>query len=211
VVRVLVCDESALLRRAMVLALEAEGDVEVVAEGPDADAARAAALQHAPDVAVLSADLPPYGGDRTTLALRETNPGLQVVVVYDPDEAVRTGHEVTRSLRAGAQALVPRVAAVERVVDVVHTLGRGRPLVEPVLARGLLAEYSARQEPVLTTRERAVLERITAGATVDEAAGAIEASPHTAVNLVANALVKLQRAARAEMQARQRQARSGER
>ena len=74
----LVCDESALFRRHLVLALEQADDVEVVGEAPDADVARSAAMQNAPDLAVLGGHLPPIGGVRTAAALRETNPGIDL-------------------------------------------------------------------------------------------------------------------------------------
>jgi DNA-binding NarL/FixJ family response regulator len=204
----LVCDESALFRRQMVIALEADPYIEVVAEAPDSDAARAGALQHAPDVAVVSADLPPLGGDRTTLAVRETNPGLMVLLVYDDDETDRSGRVLAGALRAGAYALVPRRAAIEVGVVTVQSLARGRPVLEPVLARSVLAEYADRRTPTLTTGERAVLEQISGGATAGAAAAAIGRPVHTAENLVANALTKLQRGARAEGRARLRSARA---
>jgi DNA-binding NarL/FixJ family response regulator len=200
----LVCDESALFRRQMVIALEADPRIEVVAEAPDSDAARGGALQHAPDVAFVSADLPPLGGDRTTLAVRETNPGVMVILVYEGDEADRSGRVLARALRAGAHALVPRRVAVEVAAATVQSLARGRPVLEPVLARSVLAEYADRRTPTLTARERTVLEQIAGGATTDAAAAAIGASVHTAENLVANALAKLQRGARAEGRARLR-------
>ena len=65
-----------LFRRHLILALEHAPDIEVVGEAPDADVARSAALQNAPDVAVLGGHLPPIGGVRTAAALRETNPGV---------------------------------------------------------------------------------------------------------------------------------------
>lgn len=198
------CDESALFRRQMVIALEADPRIEVVAEAPDSDAARGGALQHAPDVAVVSGDLPPLGGDRTTLAVRETNPGVMVILVYDGDEADPSGRVLARAVRAGAQALVPRREAIEVAVATVQTLGRGRPVLEPVLARVALAEYTDGRTPTLSARERAVLEQTAAGASTDTAAASIGASVRIAENLVANALAKLQRGARAEGRARLR-------
>jgi DNA-binding NarL/FixJ family response regulator len=220
IVRVLVCDESALFRRRMVIALEADSRIEVVAEAPDSDVARGAALQHAPDVAVVASGLPPLGGDRTTLALRETNPGLRVVFVYDDlgadnggggdgdghgDDADRSATALRRALRAGAQALVARPDAIDLVVDRSLALGLGRPVLEPVLARSLLTESGDdRATMTLVTRERSVLEAIAEGATIDDAAATIGVSSHTVENLVANALARLQRVARAEGRARLR-------
>jgi DNA-binding NarL/FixJ family response regulator len=204
VIRVLVCDESALFRRHLVLALEATDDLEVVGEAPDADVARGSARQHAPDVVVLGSHLPPSGGLVAAAAMLDADPGLQLVFVYDPDDE-RDEREVRRALRLGALAVIPRGAADQDVARAVRAVVSGRPVLDAAGARVLLddvRQLAARDDAglerlVLDSREEQLLRLLADGMSRPAAAAELGLGTSTAANLVANVLRKLQRWARA--------------
>jgi DNA-binding NarL/FixJ family response regulator len=206
---VLICDESALFRRRLVLALERAADIEVVGEAPDADVARSAALQNAPDVVVLGHHLPPVGGVATAAALREANPVVALALVYDPDDE-REQRELRRSFRVGVTAVMRRGSADADVVEVARSLVAGRPVLDPSGAGAVLTDFaqlgaasdSSVPPPSLEARERQVLEALAEGETVSDAAERLGLAPTTTANLVSNALRKLQRWARAAARAR---------
>jgi DNA-binding NarL/FixJ family response regulator len=214
VIRVLVCDQSALFRRHLILALEHAPDIEVVGEAPDADVARSAALQKAPDVAVLGGHLPPIGGVRTAAALRESNPGIGLALVYDPDDE-REERELRRALRVGVTGVLARGSADETVVSVARAVAAGRPVIDAFAAQALLAEHDWPTSPAdaaplppppLDAREQQVLEQLAAGWSTADTAGRLGLPVTTTTNLVTNALRKLQRWARTTERARRAEA-----
>lgn len=81
VVRVVLAEEASLLRRQLLLALEAHPRVVVVAEVPDAEALVAAVAAEDPDAAVVSAHLPPEGSGPAVVAARRARPATAAVVV----------------------------------------------------------------------------------------------------------------------------------
>lgn len=215
VLRVLVCDESALFRRHLVLALEATDDIEVVGEAPDADVARGVARQHAPDVVMLGSHLPPSGGLLAAAATLDANPCMQLVFVYDPDDE-RDERQVRRALRLGALAVIPRGSADQDVVRAVRAVVSGRPVLDAAGARVLLADLrqlATRDDPglgrvVFDPREEQVLELLAGGMSTGDAAIRLGITATTAANLVANALHKLRRWARAAVRVSRADSRS---
>ncbi|WP_334143789.1 response regulator transcription factor [Rhabdothermincola sp.] len=203
--RVLVLDESPLFRRQLIVALERHPDIEVIGEAADADTGLRRTAELIPDVAVLTMRLPPIGGRRAAVSLREVAPVVEVLIVVGPDD----GPELARLARAGVTGFVPWEAATARCAAVVEALVRGRPVLTPQAAAAVLAEYERLDRhagsiqddlppPTLERPERQVLERLADGASLIGASDALAVGAPTAANLVRNALVKLQHHARAE-------------
>ncbi len=121
-VPVVVAMESTMVRRNLILLLEAETSIEVVAEAPDADTLLertdgVLAPGEAP-VVVIGSALPPDGADEAEAALRRQRPVLGVVVVHGPDDTLvpLTGRpearRVTLGLDRAAHALASTVLAL---------------------------------------------------------------------------------------------------
>jgi DNA-binding NarL/FixJ family response regulator len=204
VVRVLVCDESPLVRRQVVLALEKAPDIEVLGEAPDGDVAVSVADQLAPDVAFLGTQLEPGGGIRTARRLRRLLPRIGLAMAIDESDE-RQETDLIRAIRAGVTAFVPRHHVDDRTIDVARGLVARRPLLDAAAANAVLIDYAVLAEtpravgaapPTLEPRERALLESMASGRSLGEASTTLGLSVTTASNLVANALEKLQRHAR---------------
>jgi DNA-binding NarL/FixJ family response regulator len=119
-IRVLLADDHAVVRAGIRQFLEHAGDIQVVAEAGDGDAARALIAQHRPEVAVLDIQMPKASGIEVTRWLRTTyrDVGVLVLTAYDDDPYVLA------VLQAGANGYVLKTAApheIIRAVRDVHT------------------------------------------------------------------------------------------
>lgn len=201
----LVLDESPLFRRQLIVALERHPDVEVMAEAADSETAIRRTAELGPDVAFLTMRLPPIGGVRTAVSLREVVPGVEIALVVGPDD----DPELVRAVRAGVTGFVPWESVTAQGGVVARALVRGRPVLTGQVAAAVLADYERMERhagsiqdalvaPVLDERERQVLERLAEGRSLTGAGEDLALSPPTAANLARNALLKLSRHARTE-------------
>lgn len=173
-VRVLVADDQPLVRAGIVMLLDAEPDIEVVAEAGDGQQALAQAHLHQPDVVVMDVRMPVVDGvvatRRITTEDFHTAAGALIRVLilthYHADDAVYG------ALRAGASGFLLKDAAPADLAAAVRAVSSGAAWLQPVVARGLLTEFAARPEPStpraeivrrLTPREREVLTLVATG------------------------------------------------
>lgn len=203
-IRVLVVNESPLFRRALIVALEAHLDLEVVAEASEASAAVRRAAELTPDIAFAAIRLP-GGGARIALSLRETVPGIEVAVLTVPDD----GPDAVRAIRAGARGFVPRDSAVAQGAEVARALVAGRPVLPPNVAAAVLTEFGrlgreatsvqrSLAPPTLDPREAQVLQGLAERRSIGLLAADLDLRPTTVANLARNAIDKLHRHARSE-------------
>ena len=158
--RVLVADDSVLLREGLVRLLE-EGGCEVVAQAGDAEDLLRKARAHKPDLAVVDVRMPPDNTDdglRAALTIRDELPGTAVLVLsqYIEDqyaiELIGEGHESVGYL------LKERVTDVEALIDAVQRVAGGGSVIDPQVVSQLLRRHRA-EDPLelLSDREREVL------------------------------------------------------
>jgi len=205
VVRVVVCDDHALVRRRLIVTLEADPDIDVLAESADGEHGIAVCRDVVPDVVVVGARVEHIGGPRTAAGIREVNPAARVVMlVTHEDEA-----ESVRAIKAGATGFINR-ESLSHAPTVVKAVSAGVAALPPLVARRVLDDDEAqrRRAPAagpgqlarqdLTDRERTVLEFLASSKTYGAAAEELGVLEFTAKNLAANAVEKLYRHARTE-------------
>jgi DNA-binding NarL/FixJ family response regulator len=159
-VRVVVADDSVLLREGVVRLLEDAG-FEVVAQAGDADELVRKVGAHHPDVAVVDVRMPPDNTDdglRAAIKLRAEHPGLGVLVLsqyVEPDYAQAL---LADSAEGVGYLLKDRVADIERFVDAVRRVAAGGSALDPEVVSNLVGR-SLGDGPLerLTPREREVL------------------------------------------------------
>jgi len=196
-VRVVISDDHELFRRGLRMVLEAEDDIEVVAEASDGQEAVARVEELAPDVVLMDVRMPRMGGIEATRLIRQLYPTTRIIVLTVSDEE----DDLYAAVKAGANGYLLKEVSIEEVADAVRAVYAGQSLISPALASKLLADFAGRvraddnnavPSPRLSDREVAVLKLVALGHGNDEIAGQLDVSESTVRNHVANILVKLQ-------------------
>ena len=164
--RILICEDSALLREGLVRLLEDSGHV-VVAALPDATRLDEAVDESAPELCILDVRLPPTWTDegiRAALALRARLPELALLVLSQYVEERYAADLISTRRGALGYLLKDRVADVTDFLDAVETIGAGGTVLDPEVVAQLLGRRT-RDERMrrLTDREAAVLALIAEG------------------------------------------------
>jgi DNA-binding NarL/FixJ family response regulator len=165
-VRVVVADDSVLLREGIVRLLEESG-FEVVGQAGDAEDLVRKVSAHRPDVAVVDIRMPPTNTDdglRAALEIRSRLPEIGVLVLSQYVEEGYALDLVGDSAGGVGYLLKDRVADVERFVDAVRRVAEGGSALDPEVVSQLLGR-ARRNDPLaaLTPREREVMELMAEG------------------------------------------------
>ena len=168
-VRVIVAEDSLLLRQGIAAMLGAEPDMEVIASCADYDALMAAVAADPPDVVLTDIRMPPTGTDegiRAATALRSSHPGIGVVVLSHYAEPAYALQLFDEGSYGRAYLLKERVAQPEHLVGAIREVAGGGSVVDPKVVDLLVSgRRRASSSPVsrLTPREREVLAEIATG------------------------------------------------
>jgi DNA-binding NarL/FixJ family response regulator len=192
VIRLLLADDQALVRGGFRLILDAEPDLEVVAEAEDGRRAVELAVATRPDVALMDVRMPGLDGIEATRRLLAAVPGARVLMLttFDLDEYV------VDAFRAGASGFLLKTAPPHQLVAAVRTVREGDALLTPASTRRLI-EQAARPGPAppalaeLTAREHDVLRGLARGLTNAEIAAELVVEQSTVKSHVASILSKL--------------------
>jgi len=196
-IRLLIADDHAVVRSGLRMLLDAEDDLEVVAEAGDVGEARRFVLGHKPDVLVLDLNMP---GDPSLPAipgLREDHPDTQIVVLTMQNDPAFA----REALRAGALGYVLKEAADAELVQAVRQAAQGRTYLNPELGARVAAAPPEDSGPPddLTEREVEVLRLIALGHTNAEIGKQLFLSVRTVESHRAHIQQKLRRTTRAEL------------
>jgi DNA-binding NarL/FixJ family response regulator len=196
-IRVLLVDDQPLLRSGFRALLNAEDDIEVVAEGANGREGLTLARQHLPDLALVDIQMPVMDGIETTrqIAADPDLAGMRVVILtnYGLDEYV------FNALRAGAAGFLVKDIEPVDLVHAVRVAERGDALLAPSITRRLIHEF-ARAAPAgapppgfseLTAREVEVFKLVARGLSNAEIAAELIVSETTVKTHVARLLMKL--------------------
>ena len=135
-ITIVLVDDHAVVRSALRLLLDAEQDLEVVAEAGDVDGALRSVGAHRPDVLILDRNMPDGPTTPAVPALRETSPETAIVVLTMEGEAAYA----REALRAGVLGYVLKEAAEDELVTAVRLAAAGRTYLQPDLGARLAAE-----------------------------------------------------------------------
>ncbi|MDX6671447.1 MAG: two-component system, NarL family, response regulator NreC [Solirubrobacteraceae bacterium] len=196
-IRLLLADDHAVVRSGLRLLLDAEDDLEVVAEAGDVDEVRRYVLGHKPDVLVLDLNMPGESSLTAIPSLRDAHPDTQIVVLTMQNDPAFA----REALRAGALGYVLKEAADTELVEAVRQAARGRTYLNPELGARVAVAPSENSGPPddLTEREVEVLRLIALGHTNAEIGKALFLSVRTVESHRAHIQQKLRRTTRAEL------------
>jgi two-component system invasion response regulator UvrY len=190
-VRVIVCDDHALIRRGIRDTLSDAPDIEVVGEAGDYGELRSLLRDTPCDVLVLDINLPGRSGLDVLHALKEEGSALRVLVVsmYPEDQYA------IRALRAGAYGYVNKGSDTQLIVEAVRMVAKGRKYITPEIAQMLAESLSQPTTEIahekLSDRELQTLVLIASGKRLSDIAAELTLSPKTVSVYRARVLEKL--------------------
>lgn len=199
-IRILLADDHALVREGTRRLLEAENDVEVVAEAASGEEAVEAAKQHHPNLAIMDIAMPGMGGIEATRAIKQWCPETAVLVLsaYDDEPYL------IALLDAGAAGFLLKNVHGQELIKAVRAVARGESVLQPSLAEKMMRRLSARSDVVqrstntLSEREFDVLRLAARGLPNKEIASRLGLSIRTVHSHLANIFMKMQVGSRTE-------------
>ncbi len=198
---VVLVDDHEVVRQGLRALLEAEDDIEVVAEADSGHKAVEVVTTYKPKVVVMDIRMPDGSGIEACRDIRDKDPDIQVIMLtsFSDDEAL------FNSIMAGAAGFVLKQIRGHDLVDAIRTVGRGESLLDPgvtkrVLERLRKAKFEDKDPKLarLSPQEERILDFIGEGLTNREIAEQIHLSDKTVKNYVSTILQKLEVARRAE-------------
>jgi DNA-binding NarL/FixJ family response regulator len=195
-IRVILADDERLVRTGLRMIIDAEPDLEVVAEACDGSEAIEAARRVPADVLLMDVRMPHLDGLAATRRVveRAGHPRVIVLTTFDLDEYV------FEALRAGAGGFLLKDAPERELIAAIRVAADGGSIVAPSVTRRLIERFAALPDPtaaapeldLLTPREAEVLRLLARGLSNGEIAAALVVTEHTAKTHVAHVLDKLE-------------------
>ncbi len=169
-IRVMIADDHAILRAGLRMLINAQSDMEVVAEASDGENAAQAARETKPDVALLDLTMPRVGGMKALQEMARQSREVRVVVLTMHDDPAY----LRSALAAGASGYLLKRAVDAELIAAIRAVHRGGVYVDPrlanILVQDVLAKRSGNSGPaqpanILSRRELQVLGLVARGYT----------------------------------------------
>jgi len=192
--KILLCDDQAVIRDGLEMLLNLEKDFQVVGVAQDGAEAVELAAQKQPDLILMDLKMPIMNGIEATREIRAKFPNIKILVLttYDDDEWVFD------AIRAGASGYLLKDTPRQKIVEAIRGTMEGKSFVDPAIAGKLLNQVASKQtQPTsiltdkLTERELGVLRLIAKGINNSEIAAQLHLSEGTVRNHVSAILEKL--------------------
>jgi len=193
-IKVIICDDQAIIRDGLEMLLKLERDIEVLAQAQDGSEALDLVGSLSPDLVLMDLKMPGMNGVEATRRIRAHHPETKVLVLttYDDDEWLFD------AIRAGASGYLLKDTPREKVIEAIRGTVAGNAFVDPAVAGKLLEQAASQQvqQPTqitekLTDREEDVLRLIARGLTNTEIAQQLHLSEGTIRNHVSAIFAKL--------------------
>ncbi len=196
-IRLMIVDDQRLMREGLRTILEMESDMQVIGEAEDGQAALEWYEALTPDVVLMDIRMPRLDGVEATRRLCQRWPQARVIILttFDEDALVFDG------LRAGALGYLLKDLSGEELAEAIRKVAAGGALIEPSVARKVLAEFSRLASPSrpieqqlgepLSDRELEILKLLAQGASNRQIASQLYLAEGTVKNYISTILDKL--------------------
>ena len=192
--RVLIADDHTIVREGLRSLLEKEPDLVVVAEAGSGSAALQLAREHHPDVVLMDISMPDMNGiDATRMIRAEQSDARILALSMETDRRF-----VVEVLKAGATGYLLKDCAFAELATAIRTVARDETYLPPKIIELVIKDYlqrvpdnAANDNGRLTTRERELLQLISAGKNTKEIAFALQVSVKTVENQRQSIMKKL--------------------
>lgn len=198
-IRVVLADDHAVVRKGIRDFLEEEQDIQVVAEAVDGAQAKSLIQQNQPDVVILDIRMPIATGIEVTRWIRDQQlpVGVLILTAYDDDPFV------VAAIQAGADGYVLKNAEAEQIIAAVRVIYEGESALSPAITRKLMSqlENTSKMDETLeplTGREREVLQLAASGLTNRGIGQKLSISDRTVQGHLASTYAKLRVGSRTE-------------
>jgi len=182
-IRILLAEDQAMVRGALVALLSLEADMEIVAEVARGDEVLAAALAAKPDVALLDIEMPGCDGLTAAAQVHAQLPACRILILTTFG---RPGY-LRRAMESGVVGFLLKDAPAAQLSSAIRRAMAGERVVDPTLAVSALSDGVS----PLTDRERDVLAAAAHGASIAEIAASLYLSEGTVRNYLSVAMQKL--------------------
>ena len=137
IIRLMVVDDQPVILRGLSMILDAEPDIDVVAQAQDGVEAERIALEVLPDVIVMDLNMPRQGGVVTTRNITAKHPEINIIVLttFDDDDTV------FEAVRAGALSYLLKDVSEDEIVDSVRAVQNGNTHLSPRIARKIMDQF----------------------------------------------------------------------
>jgi DNA-binding NarL/FixJ family response regulator len=195
--RVVLAEDSYLMREGVSRLLESDGDVRVAATCADLDSLLGAVEEHAPDVLVTDIRMPPTNTDEGIRAaghLRTSRPGLGVVVLSQYDEPEYAVQLLAAGAGGRAYLLKDTLVDAGDLLHAVREVAAGRSVIDPQVVEGLVAarnRFGSSPLRRLTSREVEVLSSMAQGRSNDAIAAELFISVRVVEKHISSIFAKL--------------------
>jgi DNA-binding NarL/FixJ family response regulator len=158
-IRVLLAEDHAIVRRGLEQLLAGVDDLEVVGAAADGAEAVALALEHRPDVVLMDLVMPELDGRAATREIVSRLPGTSVVVLTSFSDR----EQILEAIDSGAVGYLLKDAEPDELIRGIRAAARGESPLAPKAAQALVRARAARAPAELSRREREVLELLAQG------------------------------------------------
>ncbi|MGI5233217.1 response regulator transcription factor [Actinoallomurus sp. CA-142502] len=202
-IRMLLADDQALLRKTLRMLLEADPGLEVTGEAADGVEAVEMAAEQRPDLVLMDIRMPRLDGLEATKRIKRDRPEVKILILttFEIDEYV------FEALRAGAAGFLGKGADPAELLAAIKTVAAGEALLSPAATKALISRFRDQAEwpsdparlAALTPREREVLTMVAGGLSNEDISTHLHLSPHTVKTHINRTMAKLGVSDRAQL------------